>query len=119
MLRARRQRGIAQWDNKSLRVHTRLGPLRLEGPVPGAHGRAGESFVYAVDLSAPAAVAAAMARPPGGPDPEAPGGATWVAVEDRAQLGGLLADAAAGVPVSILPPGLSSDGRKVLVQVGD
>jgi hypothetical protein len=119
VLRARVQRGIAQWSNRSLRVHTRLGPLRLEGPIPGAHGKAGESFVYSVDLSDPAAVAAAMARPTGGPDPEPRASQKWVAAGDRAQLSGLLADAAAGAPVLIVPPGLSADGQKVLVQVGD
>ncbi|MEO5729682.1 MAG: hypothetical protein ABI134_05875, partial [Byssovorax sp.] len=51
MLRATTQQGIAQWDNASLRVHTRMGALRLLGPVPSAHAKAAESFLYAVDLA--------------------------------------------------------------------
>ncbi|MFP2930236.1 hypothetical protein ACLESO_34585 [Pyxidicoccus sp. 3LG] len=36
MLRARRLRGVAQWDNPSLRVHSRLGPLRWWAACPVA-----------------------------------------------------------------------------------
>lgn len=115
MLRAERQRGIAQWANRSLRVHTRFGALRLEGPVPGAHDKAGESFVYSVDLRDPAATAAAMARPSSAPDPEAPPGVRWRPVADRSALAALLDRAAVGEVVHILPPGLSSDGLRVLV----
>jgi hypothetical protein len=118
MLRARRQRGIAQWNNRSLRVHTRLGPLHLESPVPAAHGRASESFCYTVDLSDTAAVAASLARPADAPDPEPPEGARWIPADDRATLDALLARAAAGEVVTILPPGLSADGRRVLVHLG-
>ena len=116
MLRAERQRGIAQWSNRSLRVHTRLGALRLEGPVPGAHGKAGESFVYSVDLRDPAVVAAAMGRPSSGADPYPPPGARWLPVADRAALAALLDRAAAGEAIDILPPGLSRDGLRVLVR---
>lgn len=119
MLRARRQRGIAQWNNRSVRVHTRLGPLRIEGPVPGAHDKAAESFAYSIDLTDPAAVEAAMRRPAGMPDPEAPAGARWIPVADRRALADLLHRATAGEPVFILPPGLSADGRNVLVQHGE
>jgi len=115
MLRARTQRGIAQWNNRSLRVHTRLGALRLEGPVPAAHGKARESFVYVVDLTDPARVAEAMTRPRTA-DPEAPEGARWIAVDDGETLDALLARAALGEVIEILPPGLSADGRKVLVR---
>jgi hypothetical protein len=118
MLRAERQRGIAQWGNRSLRVHTRMGALRLEGPVPGAHGKAGESFVYSVDLRDTSAVAAAMARPTGAVDPDPPPGARWIPVADRRALADLLHRAAAGEEIDILPPGLSSDGLRVLVRHG-
>jgi hypothetical protein len=117
MLRARTQRGIAQWNNRSLRVHTRLGPLRLEGPVPSAHARAAESFSYTVDLTDQARLAEAMTRPRGA-DPEAPSGAAWIPVDDRATLDALLARAAEGEAVDILPPGLSEGGSKVLVRRG-
>jgi hypothetical protein len=116
MLRAEHVRGIAQWDNRSLRVHTRLGALRLEGPVPGAHDKAGESFVYSVDLRDPSALAAAMARSPNTPDPEPPPGARWLPVADRPALAALLHRAAAGEAIDILPPGLSSDGLRILVR---
>lgn len=117
MLRATTQRGIAQWSNRSLRVHTRLGPLRLLGPVPSAHGKATESFVYAVDLRDHAAVAAAITRPRG-PDPEAPEGARWIDARDEATLSALALRAAKGERIEILPPGLSSDGARVLVREG-
>jgi hypothetical protein len=119
MLRARKQRGIAQWSNRSLRVHTRLGPLRLSGPVPGPHEKAIESFVYEVDLTDPSAIAAAMRRPASAPDPDPPAGARWVPVADAPALGDLLRRAQAGEPLSILPPGLSADGQNVLVQLGE
>ncbi len=121
MLRARRQRGIAQWNNRSLRVHTRLGPLRLEGPVPGAHGRATESFVYSVDLADPEAVSTAMRRPSGAADPDAAEveaiGARWLPVADHEALADLLRRAAAGEAIDVLPPGLSTDGQHVLVRL--
>lgn len=115
MLRAKTQRGIAQWSNRSLRVHTRLGPLRLEGPVPAAHAKADESFVYAVDLTKREAVQVALSRPRG-PDPEAPPGARWISVRERDTLDALLRRAAAGETVEVLPPGLSLDGERVLVR---
>jgi hypothetical protein len=122
MLRARRQRGIAQWSNPSLRVHTRLGALRLEGPVPPPHGKAAESFLYSVDLTDADAVSAAMRRPSGVPDPDDAQaeaiGARWVAVADQEALTGLLARAQAGETIHILPPGLSDDGARVLVRLG-
>jgi hypothetical protein len=122
MLRAKRQRGIAQWGSPGLRVHTRLGPLRLEGPVPGPHGKAAESFAYAVDLSDPEAVTAAMSRPSGAPDPDAAEaaalGARWLPVADQPALTALLHRAAAGEAIHILPPGLSSEGSHVLVRLG-
>jgi hypothetical protein len=116
MLRATRQRGIAQWNNRSVRVHTRLGPLRIEGPAPGAHEKSGESFVYSIDLGDPRATAAAMRRPASLPDPDPPPGARWIAVTDRHALADVLRRAAAGEAIFILPPGLSADGQRVLVQ---
>jgi hypothetical protein len=118
MLRARRQRGVAQWSNASLRVHTRLGALRVLGPVPAAHGKAGESFVYAVDLTDPEAITQAMSRPSADTDSDAPEGARWWPVADTGALADLLRRAAAGEVIDILPPGLSADGKNVLVRLG-
>jgi hypothetical protein len=115
MLRARTQRGIAQWSNKSLRVHTRLGPLRLEGPVPGPHAKADESFVYTVDLTSHQVVADYLNRPREA-DPDPPEGARWYDATDLDTLDGLLDRAAQGERIEILPPGLSSDGKRVLVR---
>jgi hypothetical protein len=117
MLRATTQRGIAQWDNPSLRVHTRMGALRLLGPVPSAHGKADESFLYAVDLADEARWGEAMVRPRT-VSADAPAGAAWVPVADRPALRALLDQAAAGEPIAILPPGLAADGRHVLVRRG-
>lgn len=115
MLRAKVQRGIAQWDNAALRVHTRMGALRLEGPVPGAHGKADDSFLYAVDLTDEDRWRAAMTRPR---DAAIPGDARWIPVADRPALRALLDRAAGGERVEILPPGLSEDGTRVLVRIG-
>ncbi|MFT3764345.1 MAG: hypothetical protein QM820_02300 [Minicystis sp.] len=117
MLRAKVQRGIAQWSNRALRVHTRFGPLRLEGFVPGPHGKADESFVYTVDLGDDDALAAHMKRTHAA-DPDPPEGARWYDARDLKTLGALLDRAAAGERVEILPPGLSADGTKVLVRHG-
>ena len=117
MLRARVQRGIAQWSNRSLRVHTRFGPLRLEGFVPGPHGKENESFLYTVDLTDDAALAEHMKRRHEA-DPDAPEGARWYDVEDLGSLGEILRRAASGARIEILPPGLSADGKRVLVRHG-
>ncbi len=117
MLRATTQQGIAQWDNASLRVHTRMGALRLLGPVPSAHAKAEESFLYAVDLADEARRREAMARPPTIAE-DAPQGAAWMPVADRGELRALLDRAASGERIEILPPGLSSDGARVLVRCG-
>lgn len=117
MLRARRQRGIAQWSNRSLRAHTRLGPLRVEGPLPGPHEKADESFVYSIDLTDRDKIADAMRRRHA-IDPDPPEGARWYDARDLEALDPLLGRAAAGERVEILPPGLSADGQRVLVRHG-
>lgn len=50
MLRARSVRGVAQWDNPSVRVHARLGALRIVGRVPGGHELSDRTFVYECHL---------------------------------------------------------------------
>jgi len=117
MLRATSQQGIAQWDNPSLRVHTRMGSLRLLGPVPSAHGKAEESFLYAVDLADEARWREAMVRPRT-ISTDVPEGAAWMPVADRRELRALLDRAASGERIEILPPGLSDGGTHVLVRRG-
>ena len=117
MLRATTQQGIAQWDNGSLRVHTRMGALRLLGPVPSAHGKAESSFLYAVDLSDEARWKEAMTRSEKA-SADAPEGASWMPVADSGALRELLDRAVAGERIEILPPGLSGDRKRVLVRRG-
>ncbi|WP_338863174.1 hypothetical protein [Myxococcus stipitatus] len=102
MLRAKRLRGVAQWDNPSVRVHTRLGPLRLVGRVPGGHEYGERTFVYESDLTDSTRVARAMARE-----------LSWVptrtiAVTDLPELSSLLDRAEAGASVYLGPPGVQN-----------
>ncbi|MCP3139849.1 hypothetical protein [Pyxidicoccus xibeiensis] len=110
MLRARRLRGVAQWDNPSVRVHARLGPLRLVGRVPGGHEYGERTFVYETDLSDGVRVAEAMVRrlyrvP-----------TQRVSVTDLSALSALLDRAEAGEVLHLVPPGV--DAGHVLVSEG-
>jgi hypothetical protein len=107
MYRARRMRGVAQWDNPSVRVHTRLGPLRLVGRVPGGHEYAERTFVYETDLADEARVVEAMARRL----PLTP--TLRIAARDTGALGALLERAEAGEVLHLVPPGLE-DGHVLL-----
>ncbi|MBZ4411725.1 hypothetical protein ACJ2CR_31405 [Myxococcus faecalis] len=104
MLRAKRLRGVAQWDNPSVRVHSRLGPLRLVGRVPGGHEYGERTFVYETDLSDGARVAEAMARRLSLPH------SRRIAVTDLAELSELLDRAEAGEQLYLVPPGVQ-DGH--------
>jgi hypothetical protein len=111
MLGARRLRGVAQWQNPSVRVHTRMGPIRVVSAVPGTHEFRAKSFVYESDLSNDAQWTAAMARR-----------ATWspmlkVRATDEGELGALLERAEAGEKIYLVPPGLDASGH-VLVHIG-
>ena len=79
MLRAEVQRGITQWSSPSLRTHTRVGPMRVEGPAPAVHGAAG-TFVYRIELGAapPAGEARRIAR-----QDAAQAGIRWILDADR------------------------------------
>jgi hypothetical protein len=110
MLGARRMRGIAQWNNLSLRVHTRLGPLRLVGHVPGVHDYVERSFLYEMDLTDETREVAAMERR-----------LSWqptrrVSATDSAALGSLLRRAEAGEPLYLVPPGL--EGEELFIHEG-
>jgi hypothetical protein len=105
MLGATRLRGVAQWGNPSVRVHCRLGPLRLVGPVPGAHELGARSFVYESDLGDPARIREAMKRQleltP----------TRRIRCDDLPALTALLDRAAAGEMIEIVPPGLDASGE--------
>ena len=110
MLRAQRMRGVAQWNNPSVRVHTRLGPLRLVGRVPGDHEYADRSFLYETELGHEARQVAAMQRqlilPP----------TLRVAVDDSEALGALLRRAEQAEVLHLVPPGV--EAGRVLVHEG-
>jgi hypothetical protein len=110
MLGAERLRGVTQWDSSAVRVHTRLGPMRLVGRAPGSHEYAERTFVYETCLRAEALWAQCMRRelhlPP----------TRRVRVDDAPALAALLDRAEAGEPLYLVPPGL--DEGHVLVHEG-
>jgi len=111
MLGAQRLRGVAQWANPSVRVHTRMGPIRVVSAVPGTHEFRAKSFVYESDLTNDAQWTAAMARR-----------SSWTPMEkikatDEAALAPLLERAHAGEEVYVVPPGLDASGN-LLVHFG-
>ena len=96
MFRAAVQRGITQWDSASLRSHTRLGPLRVVGPAPAAHGEAARSFVYECAISASQSAPSRWMDPVDGP--------------------AMAARAAGGESVWVVAPGAA--GGRVALRVG-
>jgi hypothetical protein len=108
MLRATRMRGIAQWQNPSVRVHTRMGPLRVVGAVPGTHEFRHKSFVYETDLGSDARWRDAMARKLSIPPTRR------LPPDDASALNDLLTRAEQGEQIHIVPPGLDArDGLLV------
>ncbi len=95
-LRARVQRGVAQWSNWSLRSHARIGPMRLVGAVPSGHALEQQSFVYEIDLQREQRHHEANVTVP---------------VEDLEALQGWLAKARSGRQVFVVPPAF--DGKRV------
>jgi len=108
MLRADRMRGVAQWQNPSVRVHTRLAPLRIVGPVPGIHEFRSKSFVYETMLRDERMWQACMARRIHVPPSER------IPAADTDRLGAVLARAEAGELVHVVPPGLDAQGNVLL-----
>ena len=97
-----RVRGVTQWSSPALRTHTRLGPLRVLGPVP-AHELDG-TFVYETDLSDDALVDAALARR----HPLV--ASTHISSSDAGALSDLLDRAGRTGDVVVAPPGRDSRG---------
>jgi hypothetical protein len=104
MLRAKRLRGIAQWSNPSIRVHTRMGPIRVVGAVPGTHEFRARSFVYESQLEDEGLWGEAMARrltmTP----------THRIKSDDMPALASLLDRAEAGETILLVPPGLDPSG---------
>jgi hypothetical protein len=96
MMRAHAQRGMTQWTSRSLRAHTRLGPLEVLGPAPAVHGVAERSFVYRCRVTAADPVATERVDPSLGP--------------------AHAAEAAAGARLWLLAPGVDDSGRLVVAR---
>jgi hypothetical protein len=111
MVRAKRLRGVSQWRNPSVRVHTRMGALRLVGAVPGAHELRARSFVYESDLEGEARIGEAMARR------LALAPTRRIHCEDLPALAALLERAEAGETIEVVPPGVDAAGE-VLIREG-
>jgi hypothetical protein len=111
MLQAKRLRGIAQWSNPSIRVHTRMGPIRIVGAVPGTHEFRAKSFVYESRLDDEALWGEAMARRL----TLAP--THRMKSDDLPAITSLLERAEAGETILLVPPGLDASGY-LLVQEG-
>jgi hypothetical protein len=112
MLRARRLRGVAQWASPAVRVHTRMGPLRVVSSVPGTHEFRARSFVYESDLTNADAWTGAMARRPAGTPSEK------VPASDVERLARVAARAEEGEAIFVVPPGLDPAGN-VLLRYGE
>lgn len=104
---ARRLRGVAQWDNPSLRVHTRIGPMRLIGRPPGGHEYADRTFVYETDLTDEATWARSMAK-----KRTLPESLRRVQARDHETLNALLERAAKGTQIAIH----AVEGQELLIQ---
>ena len=50
-LRCSTQIGVTQWNNRAVKTHCSLGPLKIVGRAPAVHSIAHASFVYSIDLS--------------------------------------------------------------------
>jgi hypothetical protein len=110
MLRARSLRGVAQWSSPSLRVHTRMGPLRIVGAVPGTHEFREKSFVYETDLVDEWRWAEAMARR------SALTPTMRIRTDDAPALRSLLNRAEAGEALHLVPPGLDAQGQLLVAE---
>ncbi|MEZ4296310.1 MAG: hypothetical protein R3B70_15170 [Polyangiaceae bacterium] len=108
MMRLNHLRGVAQWANPAVRVHTRMGPLRIVGPVPGTHEFRARSFVYETDLTDLDAWADAMARK------KEPPPTHKIPAADLDALGTILDRAEAGARIFVVPPGLDLAGNVLL-----
>jgi hypothetical protein len=112
MLRAKRLRGVAQWASPAVRVHTRMGPLRVVSSVPGTHEFRAKSFVYESDLTDGQAWTGAMARRAGATPSEK------IPAADTERLARLCERAESGERLFVVPPGLDPGGN-VLVKYDD
>ncbi len=112
MLRLTRLRGVAQWANPAVRVHTRMGPLRVVGSVPGTHEFRARSFVYESDLADEQAWEDAMARR----TQLAP--TRKIKSRDLVELSALLDRAENGEKILVVPPGLDASDNVLIREEG-
>ncbi|MBK8251246.1 MAG: hypothetical protein IPK82_01075 [Polyangiaceae bacterium] len=108
MMRLNKLRGVAQWANPAVRVHTRMGPLRVVGSVPGTHEFRSKSFVYETDLSDEEAWADAMGRK------KEPPPTRKIAATHLDELAVILERAENGERIYVVPPGLDTSGNVLL-----
>jgi hypothetical protein len=108
MVRAQKLRGVAQWQSPAVRVHTRMGPLRVVSFVPGTHEFRAKSFVYESDLADATGWTNAMARR------AAPGSFEKIPATDSERLAALCERAEAGERIYVVPPGLDAQGNVLL-----
>jgi len=100
ILRARCQLGAAQWDSVALRVHVRLGALRLLTAWTPAHSKA-STFTYAARIDE--ASLRHLARDPGG-RVSMPRAEYWLATDDHAGMQALQQKIEDGEPWYIVGP---------------
>lgn len=110
MVRARKLRGVAQWASPAVRVHTRMGPLRVVSFVPGTHEFRAKSFVYESDLADARGWTNAMARR------AAAGTFEKIPATDAERLSSLCQRAEAGERIYVVPPGLDAQGNVLVRQ---
>lgn len=112
MMRLERLRGVAQWSNPAVRVHCRMGPLRVVGSVPGTHEFRSRSFVYESDLTDETAWEEAMAKKTQiAPTRKIPS-------SDLDALGALLDRAESGERIFVVPPGLDASDNVLVREEG-
>lgn len=109
--RSRAQIGVTQFDNPSIRVHARFGPMRMTIHRPSIHTHAHNSFAYRVDLPGDEHLLALARGDFGAILHDVPEGEGWSfdpsSEEDHARLGQLLGE---GAEVWISPPGWRAEG---------
>lgn len=104
--------GVAQYDNASLGIHTRFGPLRLRQARVPFHDKADRTFVYELDLRDPEVLTRALGVGAAAMTPD-----RWIDPGDTSAIAELEGLVAAGIEVRIAPPGRVLEGTRVRVPI--